>query len=61
MKSLIMNFIEFAKYEIDGNRIYIKMLVQVFENNVEDSETLLICIISKIEGVEFKEAAYLNV
>jgi len=61
MKELNINGKIYAKYEIEGSRLYIKMIIQIVKGNEKQSEDLLIHIIQLIEDIIFFEVAYLNV
>ena len=61
MKELIINGIEYAKYEMDGDKIYLKMINRIGEGSPIDSENALIQIIQLVEKRRFKLVGYLNV
>ncbi|NOT36426.1 MAG: hypothetical protein HOP11_03500 [Saprospiraceae bacterium] len=61
MKDLIINGLIYAKYEIDGDTIYIKMIIQVIPESSVASENALIYIIQLIENTIFNKACYLNI
>lgn len=60
-KELTINGDLYAYYELEGDLLYLKMLIEINEGNSHDSENLLIAIIQGIEKTEIKGAAYLNV
>jgi hypothetical protein len=55
MKELTINGQVFAKYQLDGGTIFIKMLTK------EMSEDLAIHLIGLVEATKITHAAYLNV
>lgn len=59
-KKLVINDKIYAYYEIDGNILYIKMLIQLFDYS-HDSEKYLIDLIQLIEKKKFYATAYLNI
>jgi hypothetical protein len=63
MKRLMINDVCYAKYELDGERLFLKMIRQIIpgKDNVGDSENLLVYIIQSIENKKFKYVGFLNV
>ena len=63
VKQLTINGTVYAEYQIIGNAIYFKMMIQIIEGegNEEASEDLLLKIIYMVEKVDFEYAGYLNV
>lgn len=59
-KKLIINDKIYAYYETDGNLLYIKVLIQLLDNE-SDSENYLINLIQLIEKKKFYATAYLNI
>lgn len=56
MKKLIINGKEYAKYEIEGDILYLKVL-----DEMEPHEDVIISMISIVEKRQFSASAYLNV
>lgn len=61
MKELNINGQVFAKYEIEGDALFLKMIIPIVKDNARESEDILIFIIQQIESVELKSISYLNV
>lgn len=61
MKELIINGKVYAKYEMDGKTIYLKMIIQMLKGYPNESENLLVNIIQGVEERHFTRVAYLNV
>lgn len=59
-KKLIINDKIYAYYQIDGNILYFKMLIELLEYK-SDSENYLINLIQLIEKKKIYATAYLNV
>lgn len=59
-KKLVINDKIYAYYEIFGSRLFIKVLIQLFDNP-SDSENYLIYLIQLIEKRKFYATAYLNI
>lgn len=60
-KSLTINGITYAKYELDGDTIYLKVIKLIFDGNESQSEDFIIEIISAIEKRKITKAGFLNV
>lgn len=63
MKELNINGQVYAKYEMDGNMLSLKMIIQIIKGkeNIRQSEDLLIHIIQLVEDKKFHTVSYLNV
>lgn len=61
MKELFINSKIYAKYEIEGTTLYMKMMIQIVPGSDRASEVFLIEIIQLIENVQFQRVSYLNV
>lgn len=61
MKELIINGKVYAKYEMDGKTIYLKMIIQMLKDYPNVSENLLVNIIQVVEERSFTRVSYLNV
>lgn len=63
MKELIINGTVYAKYEIDNNNLFFKMINQIVKGkrNERQSEDLLIHIIQLVENTKFYWVGYLNI
>lgn len=63
MKELIINGKVYAKYEIEGSILFLKMIIQIVEGKGKEiqSENLLIHIIQSIENKKLHSVSYLNV
>ena len=59
-KKLIINDKIYAYYQIDGNILYFKMLIELLEYK-SDSENYLINLIQLIEKKKIYVTAYLNI
>ena len=61
IKELLINGKLYAKYELKGDHVFLKMIIQVFKSHEGDSEDWLISVIQGIEGVKITKASYLNI
>jgi hypothetical protein len=65
IKELIISNKLFAKYEIGENHfkdiLFLKMIIPIFNDNLNLSEDILTNIIGIIENKKFKGISYLNV
>lgn len=61
MKQLIINNKLYAKYEMEGAVLFLKMIIPIVKGDERRSEDLLIKIIRSIENVSIHSVAYLNV
>lgn len=63
MKELNINGQVYAKYEIDGSNLSIKIIIQIVKGkgNEKQSEDLLIHIIELVENTKFNMVCYLHV
>ncbi len=60
-KSLTINDIVYAHYEIEKDTIFIKIRNNIIPDSIRNSEDLFILIISLIEKQNFTKAAHLNI
>lgn len=60
-KELIINGTLFAKYKIEGDTIFMKIIKNIIYNDPEKSEDVLIYIICLYENKKFKTVSYLNI
>ncbi len=60
-EELIINGDLYAYYEIEGDHIYLKMLIEVYPEDSKKSEDWLIMVIQGIAQTKFTQASYLNV
>jgi len=64
IQNLIINGKTYAKYEIENDVLYIKMILPLIPiNNVEltNNEDLIAFIIQAVEGKKVRTLAYLNI
>lgn len=61
IKDLIIDGELYAKYQIEDNMLFLKMIIKYYPMNVGKSEDWLVEQISKKEGKQFAMVAYLNV
>lgn len=61
MKTLTINGDLYAKYEIEGDRLFLKMIKEIIPGNPEKSEDWIITTIQLINSTSFKMVGYLNV
>jgi len=60
-KELVINGKVFAKYELEENHIFIKVIIEIFPGNKGLSEDWLVKIISTVEDNELNMVSYLNI
>jgi len=58
---LMINGKIYAFYEIEGDLLYLNMVIEIVKGNSNESENQLMTLISHIENVQFSGMAYLNV
>ena len=61
MKELIINGKVYAKYEMDGTMLYLKMIIHMIKGDPIESENLLVKIIHSVEDRHITSVSYLNV
>lgn len=61
MKELIISGKVFAKYEVEGSLLFLKMIIKIYPKNEALSEECLIMIIQEIENIKFEGVGFLNV
>lgn len=63
IKELNINGEVYAKYEMEGSTLFLKMIIQIVEgkDNVIKSENLLINIIQLVEKRMFNTVVYLKI
>lgn len=61
IKDLTINGITYAKYTIDGEILFIKVLIPFIKSDVGKTEDLLHLLICNIEKVYCNKMAYLNI
>lgn len=60
-KSLVINGVTYAKYEIEGDLIFLKVVKDIVLGNETASEDIIISIIELVEKKKITRSAYLNV
>ncbi|HEY0029174.1 MAG TPA: hypothetical protein VGC65_00335 [Bacteroidia bacterium] len=60
-KSLAINGIEYAKYEVGKGVLYLKTLKNFGKLTEGESEEFCVNVISALEGERFEHLAYLNI
>lgn len=61
IKTLTINGKEYAKYNIDMNILFIKVLINIVPNNTGESEDYLASLIGLIEEKNFTGLSFLNI
>ena len=60
-RELIINNVLYAKYILEGNHVFLKMIQEVEPESAQKSEDWLIMVIQGIEHTKIEKASYLNV
>jgi hypothetical protein len=60
MKDLNINGKIYARYEMDGSRLFLKVIIPIVRESERKSEDLLIHIIQLVEDRKFHSVSYLN-
>lgn len=61
VKTLTINGVDYAKYDIDNGIMYLKVIVAIVSDDIGESEDVLSQIIMLIEKTKVKGLAYLNI
>lgn len=60
-KLLIINSVTYAKYQMDEDVLYMKVVTVLVPESSQENEDLLLHLIQLVEKRKFLTAAYLNV
>lgn len=60
-KTLIINGVEYAKYQSGGDILYLKVLKNIGKLDERESEDIYANVISVLESKRFKRLSFLNI
>ncbi len=60
MKSLVINGVEYGKYLMEKDLLFLNIKLNIVPNDISQSEDFMAMIISMIEQKKFLGIAYLN-